>query len=349
MATPPTRCLLAVLLLGCLAGPGHAGRSNSLMDVSPDGSRLLVANADNGTVSVVDVKQRKLLREIKVGDKPEGVTWIGQGPLAAVTVYKEDLIVFLDAEKGQVVKKLVVEDEPYGIVATEDGSRAWVTHEYPGLVSEIELKEKKVVRTIKVAPFLRGIALAPDERRIYVSEFYSAALHALDLASGKVVDSWKGQTTDNLSRNVVVHPKRAKAYLPHIRSRVEVIDGSGSIFPQLTIFDTVPPNDTRRRTSVAMDSFNGTYVVTNPWETALSPDGKKLYVVYAGTNDMNVCRVIDDDYREIQGVGFPMTVGQNPRGVRVSPDGKLLFVSNTLDFNVGIYDATPDRPRLVGT
>ena len=37
-----------------------------------------------------------------------------------------------------------------------------------------------------------------------------------------------------------------------------------------------------------MDTYNGVYVVTNPWEAALSPDGKRLYTIYAGTNDMNV-------------------------------------------------------------
>ena len=330
-------------------GPVHAGRSNSLMDVSPDGARLLVVNADNGTVSVVDTKERKLLREIRVGEKPEGVTWIGKGPLAAVTVYKEDLVVFLDADSGKVVHKLAVEDEPYGIVAAEDGSKAWVTHEYPGLVSEIDLRERKVLRKLPAGVSPRGIALANDGKRIYVSEFYSATLHAIDLASGKIVDTWKGQSRDNLSRNVVLHPTRNKAYLPHIRSRIDVIDGRGSIFPQVTIYDTVPPNDTPRRTSIAMDTFNGVYVTTNPWETAITPDGKKMYVLFAGTNDMNVCKVIDDDYRELSGIGLPMTVGQNPRAVRVSPDGKLLFVSNALDFTVSIFDAVPDRPRLLSS
>src|SRR5437899_221725 len=99
-------CTALVVLVG--ASIVHAGTSNSLMDVSPDGSRLLVANADSGTVTVIDTVKRTALREIKVGDKPEGVTWIGDGPLAAVTVYRDDLVVFLDTNTGAVVKKLRV-------------------------------------------------------------------------------------------------------------------------------------------------------------------------------------------------------------------------------------------------
>src|SRR5581483_10200313 len=98
------RCLVLVLAF-LLASPAvvRAGSSNSLMDLAPDGSRLLVANADSGTVTVVDTATRKVLHEIAVGDKPEGVTWIGAGPLAAVTVYREDWVVFLDTEAGQVL------------------------------------------------------------------------------------------------------------------------------------------------------------------------------------------------------------------------------------------------------
>lgn len=331
--------LFVCVALGFLPSVARAGSSNSLLDVSPDGRRLLVANPDNGTVTIVDAIGRKALREIKVGDKPEGVAWLGNGPLAAVTVYREDRVVFLDADSGAVVSKLDVADEPYGIVTNKDGSRAWVTHEYPGTVSEIDLASRKVVRALPAGAHVRGLALSPDEKRLYVTEFYSGVLLAIDLAAGKVVDRWKGHTTDNLCRNVVVHPRRPKAYLSHIRSKIDVIDGSGSIFPQLSICDLVPPNDARRRTSFGMDTYNGVYVVTNPWEAALSPDGTRIYTIYAGTNDMNLSAVVDDDYQEIERIGRAVRLGTNPRAIRVSPDGATVYVYNALDFAISFHQA----------
>src|SRR5262249_13911802 len=152
---------------------------------------------------------------------------------------------------------------------------------------------------------VRGLALSPDEKRLYVTEFYTGVLRAVDLATGAVADSWMGHATDNLCRNVVLHPRRPKAYLSHIRSMVHVISGGGSLFPQLSICDLRPPEgagNPKRRSSVAMDTYNGVYVVTNSWEAALSPDAKRIYTIYAGTNDMNVSTVVDDDYREIERV-----------------------------------------------
>ena len=340
---PRFRWALSALLLLAPASL-LAGSSNSLMDVHPDGSRLLVVNADNGTVSVVDLKGRKTVREIGVGDKPEGVTWIGTSSLAAVTVYREDRVVFLDTDSGKVLHRLEVNDEPYGIVATKDGRRAYVTHEYPGKVAEIDLKNRKVLREIPAGNMIRGIALAPDEKRVYVSEFNTGILHAIDLEKGKLVDSWKGHSTDNLARHVLLHPRRPKAYLSHIRSKVNVVHGSGSIFPQLSICDLVPAEKKAdRRTSIGMDTYNGVYVVTNPWEAALSPDGKWLYTIYAGTDDMNVSSVIDDDYREMERYGMPKRTGKNPRAVRVSPDGKEVYLSNALDFTVTVHDSRTMR------
>jgi YVTN family beta-propeller protein len=234
-------CLIPAILLASSLSSARAGSSNSLLDVTPDGKHLLVANADNGSVTVIDATTNKALREIAVGDKPEGVAWIGNGPLAAVTVYRDDIVAFVDTAKGEVVEKLHVPDEPYGIVVTKDGTRAYVTHEYPGTVSEIDVGQRKVLREMKAGERVRGLALSPDEKRLYVTEFYTGVLHALDREKGVVVDSWKGQSSDNLCRNVVIHPRRPKAYLSHIRSKIEVIDGSGSIFPQLSVCDLVPP------------------------------------------------------------------------------------------------------------
>jgi YVTN family beta-propeller protein len=330
-------CLFASLLL---AAPVFAGSPNSLLDISPDGKWLLVTNTDNDSVTVVDTTARKAVREIPVGDHPEGIAWIGNGPLAIVTLYRADQVMFLDTDAGKVVATLDVADEPYGVVTTRDGKRSYVTHDYPGTISEIDTEARKVVRTVKVGEWSRGIAISPDEKRLYVTNYHTGQLHAVEIESGKVVDTWNGHSTDNLSRNVVLHPTRPKAYQVHIRSKVVMVDGRGSIFPQLTISDLWSPKEPgdKRRTSIALDTYNGVYVVTNPWEAAITPDGKRIFTIYAGTEDMNVSSVIDDDYSEVERIDRAIRLGQNPRAVRVSPDGKWLYVYNTLDYAVDVFD-----------
>src|SRR5262245_19471897 len=98
----PRLSIPAVVLIALMVPRLHAGTSNSLLDVSPDGARLLVANTDNGTVTVIDTAKREVIREIKVGAKPESVAWIGSGPRAVATLYAESAVVFFDAASGAI-------------------------------------------------------------------------------------------------------------------------------------------------------------------------------------------------------------------------------------------------------
>ena len=240
-----TWLVLGVVVCG-RALPASAADSNSLMDITPDGARLAVANPDNGSVSVVDTRTRQKLFELGVGDKPEGVSWVADTPVVLVALYGEGCVLFVDAEKRRVLKKLHVAPEPYGIVTNRAGTLAWVTHEYPGLVSEIDLQAGEVRRELPAGRYVRGLALSPDEKRLFVTEYYTAFLNQIDLSTGTIIDSWKGHTTDNLCRHVAIHPRRPKAYLSHIRSRTQVASSNGSIFPHLSICDLVPANGGKR-------------------------------------------------------------------------------------------------------
>ena len=91
-----------------------------------------------------------------------------------------------------------------------------------------------VKREIQAGRFLRGIALTSDQRQLLVTEYYSTRVQSIDLATGEVRDQWVGARTDNLCRQIAVHPTRPKAYLPHLRSRVKAVHGEGSIFPYLS-------------------------------------------------------------------------------------------------------------------
>lgn len=333
----------ALLLLALTASNVLAGSSSGLMAISTDGKLLACTNRDSGTVTIVDLASHKKLREIKIGHKPEGVTFLGKSHRLAAAIYDDDKVVFLNADDGKIEGATDVYDEPYGIVSTADGSRVYVTLDYPGQIVEIDAKSRKQLRSFDGGKFPRGLAISNNDAKLYVTEYYTAHVRAFDAKTGKQVDFWKGASTDNLCRQIVLHPKRPKAYIPHIRSKITAAHGSGSIFPYLSVLDTNKSDD-RRRKRIPMDAFVGALVTANPWEVAVSPDGKTLLIVFAGTNDMFVCDVLDDNYREVKNRRF-MRLGSNPRAVRVSPDGDTFYVYNALDFEVVAYNLHSTRRK----
>lgn len=345
---PNAQCLreilvLVLLLLACRSLPCRGGSSNSSLDVSADGRWLVCANREAGTVAVVDLREYCKVAEIPVGVHPEGISFVGSSHQFAVAVYGEDRVVFADAVTGERLGATPVFDEPYGVVSDAAGGRIYVTLDYPGRVVEIDAASHSVVRQYFVAPFLRGIALSADERTLLVTEFLTARVSSVETGSGRILAQWPGASTDNLARQIVAHPQRPKAYVPHIRSRTSAAHGEGSIFPYVAVISTQAGGNSGR-TRIPMDAFLGNLVTANPWEVALSPDGRQCYVVFSGTNDLFACDVLDDDYRELAYRGR-LQLGHNPRAVRVRPDGRTLLVFNALDFEVVAYDAQTLQQR----
>ena len=75
--------LLAAVLM-FISVESRAGTSNSLMDISADGKLLACSNRDSGTLTIIDLQTHKKLREFRVGEEPEGVSFIGETHEVAV-------------------------------------------------------------------------------------------------------------------------------------------------------------------------------------------------------------------------------------------------------------------------
>lgn len=332
----PLHVLISFGLLFC---PFNSAEANSLLAVSRDGSLTVCSNRDSQSVSVFKTDGLQRQHEISVGLHPEGTAFIGASGLFACCVYGDDTIVVCDAGSGELLHQIDVFDEPYGIVSSADGKSLFVTLEYPGRVIRIDTSSWTIDAEWQIGKMLRGIALTADQEYIFVTEYLTANLIQVDAKSGKIVDEFPGTSTDNIARQVALHPTLPKALIPHIRSKTSAAHGNGSIFPYVGVA-TYAGESKGRRMRVPMDTFRGTRVVANPWEVAISPDGQFAYMLFGATNDLFVARILGDDYQELS-YQATMRLGNNPRAVNVTPDGETLLIYNALDYELVAY-ATQD-------
>ncbi len=80
--------------------------------ISPDGRRLYTENEEDGTVSVIDLRKRKLLRQIKTPRALAGIAISADGRTVVAVDDEEPTLFLIDAETESVVHAVRLEGIP---------------------------------------------------------------------------------------------------------------------------------------------------------------------------------------------------------------------------------------------
>ena len=119
-------------------------------DVSPDGKEAWVANAHDGTISVIDLAAKRVTETLAANVKGANrLKFTRDGKL--VLVSPGSALVILDAVSRKEVKRLVDVHASGGIQMQPDGARAYVACGRDGYVAVIDLKTLEMVGKIDVA------------------------------------------------------------------------------------------------------------------------------------------------------------------------------------------------------
>lgn len=147
--------------------------------------RLLVADEDNGTISVINARTSQVT-EVEVGSEPTRMTRIGKR--VYVTLRGErSVMVLVETEEGLVVEQVVeVGAEPYGIIASPDGSKIYVVLSQEGVVLEMDAETMEVLRVFEVPGEPRWITIHPSGNYIYIATATGEILYQVNLENGKL-------------------------------------------------------------------------------------------------------------------------------------------------------------------
>jgi DNA-binding beta-propeller fold protein YncE len=142
--------------------------------VSPDGKEIWAANAQDGTVTIVDVASKKALETFAVSVNhanrlkftPDGkrvlISGLGAGPGSAEASKGSNLAV-VDAATHKEIKQLSLGGGSAGILIVADGSRAYVAVSAKDKVVAIDLKTLEIVGEIPTGKQPDGLAWAQQK------------------------------------------------------------------------------------------------------------------------------------------------------------------------------------------
>lgn len=167
------------------------GSDPEQFDVSPDGSRLYVANEDVDQLSVVQIEDGAILAELPTGGEPEGVRVSPDGRLVAVTSERDHRLTIIDTSSLQITTEIEVSKRPRDLIFSDDGKLAYVTAEVDGQVDIIDMVAFKRLDSIALPEGSRpvGLVMGPAGKHLYVATGRGGAVAEVDLERGQVVRS----------------------------------------------------------------------------------------------------------------------------------------------------------------
>lgn len=137
------------------------GRGAEGFDVSPDGKELWAANAQDGTISVLDLPGKKVVRTLDANVKSANrLKFTPDGKRVFVSTLSGPDVVVLDAATRNEVNRVKVGTGAAGIEMRPDGSVAYVACTPDSYVAIVDLKSLAVAGHIDAGKNPDGLAWA---------------------------------------------------------------------------------------------------------------------------------------------------------------------------------------------
>mgnify|MGYP003575580610 CR=1 FL=1 len=358
-------------LTQAVATPSTSRRPNASASLAMEtrvgaSTRLWVSNPDNDSVSVLDMGLRARVAEVPVGAGPRSVA-MGADNRVWVANKDDATLSILSPTSLSVMRTIQLPraSQPHGIAFAPGGARLYVALEATGQLLKIDPASGAIVGTASVGPRPRHLSISADGGTVYVSRFVTpplpgestasvdvrtaggevAVVHAGPMTVARTIVLRHSNLTDtevqgsgipNYLAAPVIAPDGKSAWVPSKQDNVrrgklrngQNLDFQNTVRAISSRIDlTTFAEDLPRR----MDHDNASVASV----AAFHPSGVYLFVALETSRQVAVMDAIRGS--EL----FRIEVGRAPQGLKVTPDGRTLFVHNFMDRSVSAVDLSP--------
>lgn len=288
---------------------------------------------------MLDPVAGQVLERISVGKRPRGIKLSPDGKTLYVALSGSpnappgvdesklpppdrtaDGIGVVDLARHKLVRTLPGGQDPEAFDLSSDGKTLYISNEETSEVTVLDVATGKVLKKIPVGREPEGVTFRPDGKFVYVTCEGDSEVAAIDTATFKVVSFMR---TELRPRSVVFTQTGATAFAAAERG--------GAV----TVLDSAKH---RTISSIPIPAPAGKTLPARPMGSALSPDGKQVYI---SNGRGGTVAVIDVESRNL--TRLIQDVGERPWGIGVSHDGKSLYTANGPSDDVSIINVASGK------
>lgn len=301
--------------------------SQSSRALARHGERLVSANMDSDSVTVIDTTQRRILAEIAVGDDPRSVAITPDGRYVVVTLRGDNALAVVDLDAAALTAVYPVCPMPYGVVT--DGRRAYVSCFASDQIAVVHLTTGETLYQVETPNAPAALALSGEW--LLATHFYTGQVTVLNVRRTPfTLGTVEVEVDGELAGSIVIDPTGSKAVIPQTRTGLALVSLQymQDWFPVISVMDLVGMRGVREARLTLSEGDER--AVSMPFDVAISADGRTLYTVLSGSDSV---AVIDADTGRLETL---IPVGVNPRAIVL--DGDRAYVLNALDGTLSIID-----------
>lgn len=282
-----------LLLTGCNSD------KNSLND-----QPFFVANAGEGTISVIDPTANKEIEKIELGSAQasHGIAASLDGKkVYSGTGFDGKSVVLIDSKSNEIEKEVKFDEGVHGIDLSFDGKKLFVSLT-PGLGKEggkmaiLDTDSFEILSTIDTGYGPAHVAVTPDGNQVWVANVNDESVSVISATDQEVI---KTIQVGKVPNEVAITPDAQYAFVANVESDlISVID-----VQSLETIKTIKAGD-------------------GPHGVTVSPDGEELWVANNKSNDLYI---IDTATLSIKAI---IPTGSYANHVAFSQDGNWGYVTN---------------------
>jgi YVTN family beta-propeller protein len=184
-----------------IVGTVPTGQQEShMLTISKDGRRGYTANVGPGTVSVLDLENKKTLAIIPISKNTQRIALSIDDSMVFTSDQATPMLVVIDTATNKVKTRVPLPAAGYGAAPTKDGKYLVVCMPEANKVAVVDLATMKVARTIDVPAAPQEVLIRPDGQMAYVSCDKSGKIAAISTSDWKVSKLiGAGKTADGLA------------------------------------------------------------------------------------------------------------------------------------------------------
>ena len=148
---------------------------------------IWITNEKDDTISVIDTKTLEVVRTLKTGERPRGITFAKDFSRVFICASDSDTVQVMDPATGEILAELPSGEDPEQFVLHPDNRHLYIANEDDAVTTVVDVDSRKVVAQINVGIEPEGMGVSPDGAYVVTTSETTNMAHWIDTATQKIV------------------------------------------------------------------------------------------------------------------------------------------------------------------